>query len=224
MPGAGAICGPLQSCGSTRDCPLGQLQLKQNLSQKNSFPFTTQIKRKPARCPVTKLGQTQSAPALRPPHLLSWPLPRSQTSGCSPPPVWVSASWHQALSRRGWDGRPVPTNPGTPGHSRSLGCVWERGGGRCAVATRPPTCMMGRQTCREAHSRDEHGPTPQAPHKASPPPMATAESLLQSDFFVSKLIGNTFWQRETQHFGRLRRCAQTTRESSPQCCLQGGGQ
>lgn len=93
MPRAGAICGPLQSYGSTRDCPLGQLQLKQNLSQKNNFPFTTQIKRKPARCPVTKLGQTESAPALcTPPTAFPGPCPEARPRGahhhlcgCQPP-------------------------------------------------------------------------------------------------------------------------------------------
>jgi hypothetical protein len=49
-----------------RIVPWDSVNEKQNLPNKNRFPLTTQVKRKPTTCLVTKRGQTESAPALQP--------------------------------------------------------------------------------------------------------------------------------------------------------------
>lgn len=57
---------------------------------------------------------------------------RKPDLGRSSPPVSASASRHQALRGRGWDGRPVRTNSRDPRPQQELGCFWgEKWGALC---------------------------------------------------------------------------------------------
>lgn len=62
----------------------------------------------------------------------------------------------------------------------------KRGGGRCAEAARLPTCTRGSHTDLRRGTQ-QGGAWPHPTGKASPPPTATAERLLQSDFFCLKV-------------------------------------
>lgn len=128
-----------------------------------------------------------SAPQLfnAPNPSLFLPLPGNQTSGHSPPPVSVSASWHWALSRRGWDGRPLVTNSRDlrPQQESGLCLGREVGGVVLWLPVCPPIYWAATRTRSEAHSRYVHGPTPQAPYKASSFP----QSQLKGSFRVTFL-------------------------------------
>lgn len=151
---------------------------------------------------------------------------RKPDLGHSSPPVSVLACRHQALRGRGWDGRPVPTNSRDPRPQQELGCFRrERWGALCGG------CPCVRLYEGRPH-RPARGPTVgtcmalahRHPARLHPLPWPQLKVSFRATLFVSKLIGNTFWQRETWHFGRLWLCAQAAGESPPQCCLQGGGQ
>lgn len=159
------------------------------------------------------------------PHLFSWPRPETRPGALLP--AWVCVS--------------MPA-PGPQGERlRWEACAHKLQGPQApaGVGLFPRErwgALCGGCPCVRLYEGQPHRPARghtvgtcvalahRHPTRLHPLPWPQLKVSFRATLFVSKLIGNTFWQRETWHFGRLRLCAQAAGESPPQCCLQGGGQ
>lgn len=184
-------------------------------------------------------GDKQNLPLLSPHPLFSWLLPGNQTPGPLPPPASVSASrllWpqcslHQALPRS-WAGAaggagPCLQIPGTPAHRSGLGFVWGREKGchreQGMLPHWPGPPIYGTGSPPDPSPALSPAPTHPARLRSLPGPTLEDSFRVTLFFSFSKLMGNTFSQRETQRFGRFRQRTQTTKESSPSSVWEVGG-